>query len=169
MLSRRVFVVGLPSAFLLPQLVQAAGGEQRLLEFFSGRVTGEGTFREIVRGRTRGVKAVLTGRPGPNTLRLTQTLNFSDGQRESRVWTFILADGRITGRRDDLLGPPDIEIAGDRMNLAYKARTRVDGKTYDLNFSESLAFQSARTASSTMRARLLFVPVAEMNLSLRRA
>ncbi len=128
MLSRRAFVAAFPSALFLPGFARA-GGEARMLEFFSGRVTGEGTFREIVRGRTRGVKALLVGKPGPNSLTLTQTLNFSDGQRERRVWTFTIAGGRITGRRDDLLGPPDIDVGDAQVRLAYKARTRVDGST----------------------------------------
>ncbi len=168
MLSRRDVLLGLSGFALAPPAAIAAGGPERMLDFFSGRVVGEGVFSDLRKGKTRSVKAVLNGRKGTNSLILTQDMAFSDGQKEHRVWTFTSSGGRILGRRADLIGDADIDVGDASAHIAYTARTSVEGSTYSLKFDETLAFQGQKSASSMVRIKLLFIPVAEMTLSLRK-
>jgi hypothetical protein len=168
MMNRRMFCHALAGGLLVPFAASAAGDPGRMIAFFSGRVTGEGSFTDLRRNRTRTVKATLVGRARQNVLTLSQELAFSDGQRERRVWTFTNTNGRISGQRDDLIGEPEISIAENRARISYRARTPVDGSTLNLGFDETVEFRGDRAAVNTTRISLLFFRVAEMNLSLRK-
>ena len=62
---------------------------------------------------------------------------YSDGSKQRRVWHLTRqADGRYTGRADDVLGEAQGRAAGNALRWQYTLKLPVDGKTYEVQFDD---------------------------------
>jgi hypothetical protein len=166
MLTRRHFVLGAASFGLAaPAFAQDAN---RFTAFFTGRVTGEGTTRNLRSGVTRGVKAVLNGRPQGDVFLLRQDVTFSDGERRIRQWRFRRSPNGYVGVAQDVIGEAGLVLSGEGARLTYKARMTVDGATHDLNFDETMRFAGANRVTNSINVKFWMLSVAELQLTLQK-
>jgi hypothetical protein len=141
-----------------------------LATFFSGRLTAKGKFKNFHDGSTRGVRVDIRGAPDGNSFKLIQDTTYSDGEKQHKVWRFSkIGKGRYVGRRADLVGPASVVAHGNNIEIAYRARISTkDGKTHELNFKETYLFTRPGTATYWLRASLLFIPMGEARLTIRK-
>lgn len=172
-MSRFVRYSCLAGAFALslhaaPSLAQDKAVE--LTTFFSGNLIATGTFSDYLGRSTRGLKVNIHGASDGNVLRLIEDATYSDGEKKRWAWNFSkIADGRYVGQRADLIGDAKVESRGNTIEIAYRARVPMkDGSTKDLNFAETFTFTQPGTADYRVRVSLLFVPVAEAHLTVRK-
>ena len=114
--------------------------ERPLLEldrYFNGRVRAHGIFQkrggEVVRRFTVIMDCSWQGNEGV----LDETFNNSDGSTQRRVWRLTKhADGRYTGRADDVVGEAAGQTSGNAFRWNYTLRLPVDGSVYEVQFDD---------------------------------
>ena len=143
-MKRRAFLSLLPATTLLagcasPEVSDYAAEQPRLdlRQYFNGPLTGYGVFTD----RSGAVKARfvvdLVGRWQGDEGVLEEDFRYSDGRTERRVWRLKrLADGRYSGRADDVLGEAAGASAGNALRWAYTLKLPVDGKVYEVQFDD---------------------------------
>ena len=141
-----------------------------LATFLSGHLTASGQFQNYHDGSTRGVRVDIHGAPVGGAFKLVEDTVYSDGEKQHRVWRFSkLSEGRYVGQRADLIGQANVVAHGNRIEIAYRARVPTkDGKIHDLNFKEIFVFTPTGTADYQLHVSLLFVPVGDAHLTVRK-
>ena len=105
--------------------------------YFNGRIRAHGIFQkrggEVVRRFTVVMDCHWEGNQGV----LDEAFTYSDGTTERRVWRLTKhADGRYTGRADDVVGEAQGQTAGNAFRWNYTLRLPVDGKEYEVQFDD---------------------------------
>ena len=122
-----------------PQVTDYAQ-ERPLLEldrYFNGRVLAHGVFQkrggEVARRFTVVMDCHWEGNQGV----LDEAFTYSDGSTERRIWRLTKhADGRYTGRADDVVGEAQGQTSGNAFRWNYTLRLPVDGKEYEVQFDD---------------------------------
>ena len=122
-----------------PQVTDYAQ-ERPLLEldrYFTGRVLAHGVFQkrggEVARRFTVVMDCHWEGNQGV----LDEAFTYSDGSTERRIWRLTKhADGRYTGRADDVVGEAQGQTSGNAFRWNYTLRLPVDGKEYEVQFDD---------------------------------
>lgn len=145
MTTRRhvLFALLLGSAVLAgcagPQVSDYA--EQRpkleLDRYFNGRVHAHGIFQKRSGEVARRFTVVMDCHWEGNQGVLDEAFTYSDGTTQRRVWHLTkLADGRYTGRADDVVGEARGQESGNAFNWTYTLRLPVDGTEYEVQFDD---------------------------------
>ena len=105
--------------------------------YFNGRIRAHGIFQkrggEVVRRFTVVMDCHWEGNQGV----LDEAFTYSDGTTQRRVWRLTKhADGRYTGRADDVVGEAEGQESGNAFRWNYTLRLPVDGKDYDVQFDD---------------------------------
>ena len=105
--------------------------------YFNGRILAYGIFQqrggEVVRRFTVVMDCHWEGNQGV----LDEAFSYSDGSTQRRVWRLTKhADGRYTGRADDVVGEAEGQESGNAFRWNYTLRLPVDGKEYDVQFDD---------------------------------
>ena len=105
--------------------------------YFNGRIRAHGIFQkrggEVVRRFTVVMDCHWEGNQGV----LDEAFSYSDGSTQRRVWRLTKhADGRYTGRADDVVGEAEGQESGNAFRWNYTLRLPVDGKKYDVQFDD---------------------------------
>ena len=105
--------------------------------YFNGRIRAHGMFQkrggEVVRRFTVVMDCHWEGNQGV----LDEAFSYSDGSTQRRVWRLTKhADGRYTGRADDVVGEAEGQESGNAFRWNYTLRLPVDGKEYDVQFDD---------------------------------
>ena len=68
---------------------------------------------------------------------LDEHFSYADGSTERRVWRLTKhADGRYTGRADDVVGEAQGQTSGNAFRWNYTLRLPVDGSVYEVQFDD---------------------------------
>ena len=105
--------------------------------YFNGRIRAHGIFQkrggEVVRRFTVFMDCLWEGNQGV----LDEAFRYSDGSTQRRVWRLTKhADGRYTGRADDVVREAEGQESGNAFRWNYTLRLPVDGKEYDVQFDD---------------------------------
>ena len=122
-----------------PQVTDYAQ-ERPLLEldrYFTGRVLAHGVFQKRNGAVARRFTVVMDCHWEGNQGVLDEAFTYSDGSTERRIWRLTKhADGRYTGRADDVVGEAQGQTSGNAFRLNYTLRLPVDGKEYEVQFDD---------------------------------
>ncbi|AZY49394.1 DUF3833 domain-containing protein [Bordetella avium] len=106
-------------------------------KYFNGRIHAYGIFQKRSGEVARRFTVVMDCHWEGNQGVLDEAFTYSDGTTERRVWRLTKhADGRYTGRADDVVGEAQGQTAGNAFRWNYTLRLPVDGKTYDVQFDD---------------------------------
>ena len=105
--------------------------------YFNGRIRAHGIFQkrggEVVRRFTVVMDCHWEGNQGV----LDEAFSYSDGSTQRRVWRLTKhADGRYTGRADEVVGEAQGQTSGNAFRWNYTLRLPVDGKEYEVQFDD---------------------------------
>jgi Protein of unknown function (DUF3833) len=108
-----------------------------LATYFNGPMTGYGIFTDrsgrVVKRFTVAMKGTWNGNEGV----LEEDFVYSDGTKDRRVWKLTKgANGRYTGRADDVKGEALGEAQGNALNWRYTLKLPVDGTVYEVQFDD---------------------------------
>jgi len=167
---RRSRIAALLAAAVIASPAIAQEKSRGLAAFLSGHLTATGQFQNYHDGSTRGVRVDIHGAPVGDAFKLVEDTVYSDGEKQHRVWRFSkVAEGRYVGQRADLIGEANVVAHGNRIEITYRAHVPTkDGKTHDLNFMETFVFTQSGTADYQLHVSLLFVPVGDAHLTVRK-
>ena len=125
-----------------------------LRSYFNGTLNAYGIFTDrsgaVVKRFTVVMVCSWTGNEGV----LDESFTYSDGSTQKRIWHLTqLADGRYTGRADDVVGVAEGRSAGNALNWKYTLALPVDGKVYEVQFDDwmYLMTNSVMLNKATMR------------------
>ena len=122
-----------------PQVTDYAQ-ERPLLEldrYFTGRVLAHGVFQKRNGAVARRFTVVMDCHWEGNQGVLDEAFTYSDGSTERRIWRLTKhADGRYTGRADDVVGEAQGQTSGNAFRRNYTLRLPVDGKEYEVQFDD---------------------------------
>lgn len=122
-----------------PQVTDYAQ-ERPLLEldrYFNGRILAHGVFQKRNGAVARRFTVVMDCHWEGNQGVLDEAFTYSDGTTERRIWRLTKhADGRYTGRADDVVGEAQGQTSGNAFRWNYTLRLPVDGKEYEVQFDD---------------------------------
>ena len=108
-----------------------------LREYFNGELTAHGMFSDRSGKVLRRFVVSLKGRWQGDKGVLEEDFAYSDGATERRVWRLIRhADGRYTGRADDVVGVAEGQASGNALQWRYTLKLPVDGTVYEVQFDD---------------------------------
>ncbi len=108
-----------------------------LRQYFNGRVQGWGMFTDRSGKVVKRFHVVLECRWQGNEGVLDEDFTYSDGTKQRRVWRLTqLADGRYTGRADDVVGEAHGQARGNALRWQYTLALPVDGRTWNVQMDD---------------------------------
>lgn len=120
--------------------IQNYAQEKPLLEldrYFQGRVLAHGIFQKRNGQVAQRFTVVMDCHWEGNQGVLDEHFTYSDGTTQRRVWRLTKhADGRYTGRADDVVGEAAGQTAGNAFRWNYTLRLPVDGTEYEVQFDD---------------------------------
>jgi hypothetical protein len=140
----------LTAVLLLPLIVSCAGIDPQayskeqppidLRRYFDGALEGHGLFVDRSGRVTRRFVVTVRGEWKGEIGTLNEDFVWSDGERETRVWTLTpLPDqpGRWRGTAANVIGEARGTVAGNALNwkYGYALKTR-DGSSYNIDFDD---------------------------------
>lgn len=134
--------------------------------YFNGRIRAHGIFQkrggEVVRRFTVVMDCHWEGNQGV----LDEAFSYSDGSTQRRVWRLTKhADGRYTGRADDVVGEAEGQESGNAFRWNYTLRLPVDGKEYEVQFDDWMFLVDDRVMLNRATMRKFGVTLGEVLLS----
>lgn len=151
-----------------PQVTDHAQ-ERPLLEldrYFNGRILAHGIFQKRGGKVARRFTVVMDCHWEGNQGVLDEAFTYSDGSTQRRVWRLTKhADGRYTGRADDVVGEAQGQTAGNAFRWNYTLRLPVDGKEYEVQFDDWMFLVDDRVMLNRATMRKFGVTLGEVLLS----
>ena len=97
---------------------------------------------------------------------LEEDFRYSDGATERRVWRLTRgADGRYSGRADDVVGTAIGQAAGNALNWRYTLRLPVDGSVYEVQFDDWMYLMDERVMLNKATMSKFGIRLGEVTLS----
>ena len=108
-----------------------------LRDYFNGKLLAHGIVTDRSGRVTQRFTVQITGTWQGDQGTLDEQFSYADGRREQRIWRLVRgADGRYTGRADDVVGQAEGQASGNALNWRYTLRVPVDGRSWDVEFDD---------------------------------
>lgn len=105
--------------------------------YFSGETRAYGVFEDRSGKVLRTFSVVARGTAGSDGFVLDEHFLWSDGERQSRIWTFTrTGDGHYRGTAPDVAGEATLETRGDAMRLRYLLKLPHKGTRLNVRFDD---------------------------------
>lgn len=113
------------------------GPKLDLKQYFNGKLLAHGIATDRSGKVLQRFTVALTGTWVGDTGTLDEQFTYSDGRKETRVWTLQRgADGRYIGTAADVLGQAQGQAAGNALHWRYTLLLPVDGRTWEVQFDD---------------------------------
>ena len=114
-----------------------------LQTYFNGTLDAYGVFTDrsgtVVKRFTVVMNCSWQGDEGV----LDEDFSYSDGSRQKRIWRLTKkADGRYTGRADDVVGEAQGQVSGNAFHWTYTLSLPVDGRVFEVSFDDWMYLMS---------------------------
>lgn len=141
-----------------------------LEEFFSGHVEAWGLFEDRFGALKRQFFVDIDGQWDGETLTLREDFSYSDGVKETRVWTIKpMGEGRYEGRADDVIGQADGRAEGNALTWSYQFNLAIGGKKLKVDFRDWFFLQPGGVLVNRAEVTKWGVKLGEANIFFRRA
>ena len=147
-------------------------GEKPALDlrtYFDGTVDAWGVFTDrsgkVVKRFTVVMQCSWQGNEGV----LDEAFTYSDGSTQRRVWRVTkLADGRYTGRADDVVGEALGQASGNALRWRYTLALPVDGRVWHVDFDDWMFLMSDKVMLNRATMSKFGITLGEVTLSFTR-
>jgi len=151
------------------QQISDYAAEKPLLDlstYFNGVLDAQGVFTDrsgkVVKRFTVVMNCSWQGADGV----LDEDFTYSDGTQQKRVWRLKkLADGKFTGRADDVVGEALGESRGNAFHWTYTMSLPVDGSVYQVDFDDWMYLMTDRVMLNKATMSKFGVRLGEVTLS----
>ena len=97
---------------------------------------------------------------------LDERFTYADGSTQRRIWKLTRqADGRYTGRADDVVGQAVGQVAGNAFNWTYTLSLPVDGSVYEVQFDDWMYLIDSKVMLNRATMSKFGVRLGEVTLS----
>jgi len=139
-----------------------------LAQYFNGTVDGWGMFQDrsgkVIRRFTVRIDAKWEGNRGT----LDEHFEFSDGEKQNRVWTLVKDGDRFTGTAGDVIGTGTGVQQGNAFNMRYVLRVPYSGRTIDVDMDDWMWRIDEKTVLNRTAMTKFGFRVGEVTLSFRK-
>ena len=146
--------------------------EQPVLDmraYFNGRVDGWGLFTDRSGKVVKRFTVVMDCRWQGDEGVLDEDFTYSDGSRQRRVWRVRkLADGRYTGRAEDVVGEATGRASGNALRWNYTLALPVDGRTWHVQMDDWMYLVDGEVMVNRTAMRKFGIHLGDVTLSFRR-
>ncbi|SCA56556.1 conserved hypothetical protein [Candidatus Terasakiella magnetica] len=113
-----------------------------LFDYFKGQTQAWGIFEDRFGTVRRQFQIAINGTVEGNQLTLDERFDYSDGEKDQRIW-YIQQKGENTyeGRADDVVGTATGIAAGNALNWAYDMDLKVGDSTFRVKFDDWMFLQ----------------------------
>ena len=137
-----------------------------LREYFNGTVDAWGVFTDrsgkVVKRFTVAMQCTWQGDQGV----LDEDFTYSDGTKQRRVWRITrMADGRYTGRADDVVGEALGQARGNALRWQYTLALPVDGRVWEVQFDDWMYLMTDRVMLNKAVMSKFGITLGEVTLS----
>ncbi|WP_374399988.1 DUF3833 domain-containing protein [Niveibacterium sp.] len=140
-----------------------------LARYFDGTVDAWGVFQDRSGKVVKRFKVTIDAQWRGDVGTLDEHFEYSDGSTQRRVWTVTkLADGRYTGRADDVVGEATGEAQGNALRWRYTMALPVDGSIYHVAFDDWMFLMDDKTMLNRSFMTKFGVELGQVTLSFRK-
>ncbi len=107
-----------------------------LQQYFNGTVDAWGVFTDRSGKVVKRFTVVLNCKWQNNTGVLHEDFTYSDGSKQTRIWTIEKNGDQYTGTADDVVGQAKGIASGNALFWSYTLALPVDGKIYHVQFKD---------------------------------
>ena len=137
-----------------------------LRDYFNGTLDAYGLFTDrsgkVVKRFTVVMNCTWTGDTGV----LDEAFTYSDGTVQRRIWRLTRhANGRYTGKADDVVGSAEGQQSGNAFNWAYTLALPVNGKVIEVQFDDWMYLMNDKLMLNKAAMRKWGVGLGEVTLS----
>lgn len=152
-----------------PDLYRAEEPVLDIARYFNGTVDGWGMVQDrsgkVLRRFTVRIDAKWEGNVGT----LDESFEWSDGERQRRVWTVTRLDAsNYSGTAGDVVGTARGVAAGNALRWRYVLRIPVDGRTWDVDIDDWMFLVDDQVMLNRSVMTKFGFRVGEVTLSFRR-
>lgn len=151
-----------------PQVQDYAGQKPtlELRDYFNGTLDAYGVFTDRSGKVVKRFDVVMTCTWQGDEGTLDEAFTYSDGTKQRRIWRLTrLADGRYTGRADDVVGMAQGQQSGNAFNWKYTLALPVDGKVIEVQFDDWMYLMNDKVMLNRAAMRKWGVGLGEVTLS----
>jgi hypothetical protein len=174
-MKRRLLIASIAGASALAlsgcasQQIEQYANEKPVLDlqqYFNGTLDAYGVFTDrsgaVVKRFTVVMVCTWVGNEGT----LDEDFTYSDGTKQKRVWRLTrLADGRYTGRADDVVGVAQGQTRGNTFYWTYTLSLPVDGSVYEVQFDDWMYLMNDKVMLNKATMRKFGIRMGEVTLS----
>ena len=137
-----------------------------LQQYFNGTLDAYGVFTDrsgqVVKRFTVVMVCTWQGNEGT----LDESFTYSDGTKQERIWRLTKeANGRFTGRADDVVGVAQGESLGNALHWNYTLSLPVDGSVYEVQFDDWMYLMTDKVMLNKATMSKFGVRLGEVTLS----
>ena len=151
-----------------PQIADYAS-EKPALEldrYFNGVLDAWGIFTDQSGKVVKRFTVVMNCNWQGNEGVLDEDFTYSDGTKQRRIWRLTkLADGRYTGRADDVVGEASGESRGNAFRWTYTLKLPVDSSVYEVQFDDWMYLMNERVMLNKATMSKFGVRLGEVTLT----
>jgi len=139
-----------------------------LAQYFNGTIDGWGMFQDrsgkVVKRFQVRIDATWRG----NTGTLDEHFEYSDGERQRRVWTLVKDGDRYRGTAADVVGTAEGTAQGNALHWKYVLALPVDGRVWNMDMDDWMYLIDETTMLNRTTMSKFGFRVGEVTLSFRR-
>jgi hypothetical protein len=140
LLSAAAAAGGLALGGCASQDIESYAGQTPALDlraYFNGKLKAYGIFTDRSGAVVKRFSVLMLCSWNGDEGLLDESFSYSDGTTQKRVWHLTrLADGRYTGRADDVVGQASGQTRGNAFHWNYTLALPVDGKIVNVQFDD---------------------------------
>ncbi len=151
------------------QKIEAYANDKPLFDlpsYFNGVLDAYGVFTDRSGQVVKRFTVVMTCSWNGDAGLLDEAFSYSDGTTQQRIWRLQkLANGKFTGRADDVVGEALGETQGNAFHWAYTLSLPVDGTVYEVQFDDWMYRMTDKVVLNKATMRKFGVRLGEVTLS----
>ena len=137
-----------------------------LRDYFNGTLDAYGIFTDrsgkVVKRFTVVMNCSWQGDAGT----LDEAFSYSDGSTQRRIWRLTRhANGRYTGKADDVVGSAEGQQSGNAFNWTYSLALPVNGRVIEMQFDDWMYLVNDKVMINKASMRKWGVGLGEVTLS----
>ncbi|AEG94837.1 DUF3833 domain-containing protein [Ramlibacter tataouinensis] len=137
-----------------------------LRQYFNGTVDAWGVFTDRSGRVVKRFTVVMDCRWNGDEGVLDEAFTYSDGSTQRRVWRLTRgADGRYTGRADDVVGLAEGQARGNAFRWRYTLALPVDGRVWNVAFDDWMYLMNERVMLNKASMSKFGVTLGEVTLA----
>lgn len=139
--SLLILSIGILSACASVSVTDYEKNSPRLVlqDFFNGSLRAHGIVKDRSGKVIRYFDASIDASWEEGVGTLDENFVFDDGEKQQRIWTIVKDDaGKYIGTANDVIGSPQLKVAGNSLFLNYVLRIPYEDGTLDLNIDDRM-------------------------------